>query len=265
MMGRATAVSLILVLALAGGAGCFERFKEIQNQRTNPGDNARDYLAKNDFTKIVLEVDYMNGAEPNGEALSRLEAALREASGKTVTVEKRGGISGKGEGSRYTFAEIEQLEKDNRKHYTGGETATLYFLWVDGGSSGDTESAKTLGAAYRGSSLVMFKGNVLSVTRPDGSLPLGTEPEERCVERAVAVHELGHALGLVDNGIPMVNAHEDSAHPKHSSNKRSVMYYAVEGTGDLFNLFTGGCNESNGIPSTFDANDKADMKAVRDG
>ncbi|HNO59701.1 MAG TPA: hypothetical protein PKH44_03630, partial [Plasticicumulans sp.] len=46
------------------------------------------------------------------------------------------------------------------------------------------------------------------------------------VEAAVAVHEAGHTLGLVDLGTPMVNPHEDPA-GAHDVSPSCVMYASI--------------------------------------
>jgi predicted Zn-dependent protease len=53
------------------------------------------------------------------------------------------------------------------------------------------------------------------------------------VEQATLVHEMGHALGLVNNGLPMQSPHNDSKHHAHCSNENCVMYYANEGSASL--------------------------------
>ena len=53
------------------------------------------------------------------------------------------------------------------------------------------------------------------------------------VEQATLVHEFGHVMGLVDNGIPMVSDHLDPDHPRHCTNEECVMYWQNEGAADL--------------------------------
>lgn len=58
----------------------------------------------------------------------------------------------------------------------------------------------------------------------------GTTLVSRYVEQATIIHEMGHALGLVNNGLPMTKAHQDTSHGAHCSNENCVMYYSNEGT-----------------------------------
>ena len=57
--------------------------------------------------------------------------------------------------------------------------------------------------------------------------PLGVV--ERYVEQATLVHEFGHAVGLVNNGLPLTSEHHDAEHGAHCNNEDCVMYYQVEG------------------------------------
>lgn len=53
------------------------------------------------------------------------------------------------------------------------------------------------------------------------------------VEQATIIHETGHALGLVNNGLPMKAAHQDSGHGSHCNEPTCVMYWQNEGTSGL--------------------------------
>jgi hypothetical protein len=102
----------------------------------------------------------------------------------------------------------------------------------------------------------MFKAN-LKFASKTGPLDLIKPPLVE-VEQSVFVHELGHVLGLVNLGTPMVTPHEDT-HPDrrgHSNNQGSVMYWAVE-TSAIGNIL--GQNP----PDDFDNNDRADLRARR--
>ena len=55
----------------------------------------------------------------------------------------------------------------------------------------------------------------------------------RFVEQATLVHEFGHVMGLVNNGVPMVSDHLDPEHPRHCTNNRCVMYWVNEGASDM--------------------------------
>jgi predicted Zn-dependent protease len=56
------------------------------------------------------------------------------------------------------------------------------------------------------------------------------------VEQTTLIHEMGHALGLVNNGLPMITPHQDHAHGAHCNDPKCVMYYANEGVASLISF-----------------------------
>lgn len=55
----------------------------------------------------------------------------------------------------------------------------------------------------------------------------------------VAEQEMGHLMGLVDLGSPMINNHKDATHGNHCNNQNCLMYYSLETTDLLGFLLTG--------------------------
>lgn len=250
---RMLAVLVAALFATTLFAGCTH--ETLLGGKGQPGGWAVEFLSDEDFSSLLVEIDHESGAAPRKQALdaleSTLETYLKKPDGITI---RQSQISAKGSGAKYSFDEIRDLEDSVRDNTKGDGRAVLHILYLDGGSTEDSDQGSVLGAAYTGSSIVMFRDNI-DKTRNRCPLGLGC-PAAGEIEHAVMVHELGHILGLVNNGIPMQTNHEDPDHPGHSSNKDSVMYWKVE-TGNILDLLSG-----NGIPKTFDANDKADMRAA---
>ncbi len=67
----------------------------------------------------------------------------------------------------------------------------------------------------------------------------GDSTTQKYVEQAIVIHELGHAVGLVNHGIPMVNKHEDTTHRQHHDGSNCVMAYNVENKGTVLNAISG--------------------------
>jgi len=84
---------------------------------------------------------------------------------------------------------------------------------------------------------VHFAGSPFAFVFKDVVLSLGGDPvSQRYAEQATVVHELGHAVGLVNNGVPMNQPHEDPQHPKHAIDSGCVMYWAIESKGNILTL-----------------------------
>jgi len=213
------------------------------------GSAATAYLSSQTFTSLLVEVDYVQGHAPDGQALALFEQRLNERLSKPagITVQLDDAIASVS--SAYSAADLRALETQHRDAVTQAPNATLYLLWVDGGSTQDDPNSSVLGLAYDEESLAFFEENIESAAN------VIVTPSE--VQAAVLVHELGHALGLVNLGTPMVTPHEDPDHPGHDEDDACVMFWALETT----NIRNIAMNQGT-IPNQFCAEGIADMQAV---
>ena len=193
------------------------------------GSSGRDLLTSASFSQLNIEIQYMTGFAPDAASLNNLTSFLNSL------INKPGGIviSQKeipaGNKVSYTIDDIARIEQKNRTVFNSGNQLGVYVLITDGAYS----DPSALGVAYRNTSLCLFGKTIF-----DNSSSIGQLSRTQ-LESAVAEHEFGHLLGLVDLGTPMLTNHKDDAHGRHCNVKNCLMYYATE-TSDIFGmLFTG--------------------------
>jgi predicted Zn-dependent protease len=194
------------------------------------------------ITEVAFEIDYATGAEPytggiggafgdTWELFQTNAERLFQDDGKTLTVpttlaemEELTDVPA----GPYTADAILALAEAHRDQASAGATARFYVIFLDGYyDDGSGPDMNVLGVSLgRSGVIAMFKPVIAST----GSAL--TPNVERFVEQSTLVHEFGHAVGLVDNGIPMVAAHKDTAHGAHCDNDRCTMYWANEGAAD---------------------------------
>ena len=209
-----------------------------------PGSFARTLLRPEPMTSIVVEVVAQATAVPPDATRDAALRALNQATGKptrsvTVTVDGGAASTQWDEESLLAFADTHSRESGD------SNTAAIKYLSVRGSFRPD---ANAIGVAIRGDVFAVFADKV-----EDASTTLVFDTE---IERAVVVHELGHLLGLVD--IALNRNRADPEHPFHSKNPKSVMYWAID-TGLVTQVLAGP------PPSEFDADDRADLAALREG
>jgi hypothetical protein len=205
------------------------------------GAYAPFYLRPSESTRVVLEVRSQAGAEPNGATIDHLRGVLAQVSGKEVAT---AGGSLTGGARQWTAADIRALA-DTSSLAQSRDGAVLRLLFLRGGFA-DSDTA--LGVAVRSDVAAIFSDRVDQAA--------GLLADRARIEDAVTVHEAGHLLGLVD--LFLATGRADPEHPGHSPNRGSVMYYAVEST--LVDSILDG-----GPPTEFDAQDRADLAAIRQG
>lgn len=198
------------------------------------------------FSKVVIEIDYVAGHEPTAAAKNAVKNFFESYADKTGGVSFSGGNVISETRQTYSAADLESVEKANRNHYTSGDTAVVYFMFING----QFENGGALGVAFKASSAALFVDRIDEAT---SALILYAQ-----IEEAVAVHELGHLMGLVDINYKSARDHADAAHPGHSKNDDSVMFWAVEDV-SLKNVL------NFGPPDRFDADDAFDLAQIKAG
>lgn len=203
------------------------------------GSAARQILQPEPFTEIVIEIAFVEGREPNSATLAHLQDEIGRGAQKTVTIDTHEIPGGKG---LYSSDDIRNLSQSRRTE-TAAPKASVFLAFLDGRFA---ENDQALGVAVAATVAAVFPDRI-------GSLSQLLQPGG--VERAVAVHEVGHILALVNLGYESASDREDPEHPNHSSNKSSVMYWAVEtlSVADVFRA---------GPPDRFDEADIADLRLL---
>ncbi|UCS95698.1 hypothetical protein KZP23_04040 [Echinicola marina] len=221
--------------------------ESIKAAKRGVGASSNEILSANKFSSIDLEIQYMEGFQPNqasiGTIVNWMEDLVNKPDGINVRMKS---IPAVGQ-EDYSLDEIRAIEDNNRSSYNSGSELGLYILVLDGYFDEDTETEFSLGISHRNTSLTLMGQRILENSGRVG------KPSKEKLESTVLEHELGHLMGLVNLGSNMLIEHEDEEHDHHCDNSHCLMYWAVE-TNVLYNAV------NNDIP-VLDQNCINDLKA----
>lgn len=235
-------VSFFLIFLLSVSCG-----KVTQETETTYIDKQSDKNLKvlfNSMSSMEVEVVYEPGAEPyvgnrpNGKAYwELLEVNIKEIFKQrenefvlTVpkTLQQMRSIPDQGKSS-WTVEELIALENSFRQTQHSGAQASLFVAFVDGYlNQNGSANPNVIGVSIAGTTMVaIFKDVIKSANNSSSSMTA------KFMEQSTLVHEFGHVVGLVDNGLAMSTSHKDNEHGHHCDNSQCVMYWKNEGKSDL--------------------------------
>jgi hypothetical protein len=203
-----------------------------------PGSAAPLYLRPRPATSLVLAISSNAGTGPTRATVDHVEQVLRDVSGKPVSIAAGPAVPTR---DAWTAADLRAAVPSERS----GDAGVLHLLFLHGRWADDDS---VLGISVRADLAAIFTDQVDASASPI----IGSES----IQVAVTTHEVGHLLGLVD--LYLDTGRDDPQHPGHSTDRASVMYWAVESS-LVTDLLTGG------PPRDFDAADKADLATIRGG
>lgn len=213
-----------------------ENADEFSNTK-NPGTSNEAFITSDDYDELVVEVQFMPGAEPKVESLSNLKAYLEKHLEKTsVTILTPKEIPS-GEQDAYTAGEVRDLEEEHRENYTEDSRLFSYAIFLDG----EYSEGNVLGIAYYNTSTAYF-GDTINEISGEG---IG-QPSREKIESTVFNHEFGHLMGLVNSETEAQDdSHHDSENGAHCTVEECLMYYQVNTTDFFANIFDGSVPELN--------------------
>ena len=146
----------IITLLFALGAlslfflGCKKDSKvQIEKNHKNPtGDSANDLLSAKEYERLLVEIQYMPGHQPSTEAMTRLENFLASRLNKPDGIELVYTKIPSQNKTKYSLADIQEIEDEYRTVYTDDNTIGTYFLFLDGEYSENSGDGVVLGVAY---------------------------------------------------------------------------------------------------------------------
>ena len=206
-----------------------------QNPPTPNGKDPIDQIYARATTKLTIEIDYQPGAEPYTGSLLGMDTwnlfttnvnRLFQGAGKTLTVpttlpqmEKLATVTG----TEWNVQAILEVAAQHRAGQNTTDTASFYFVYFDGYFKDDTGVRKDVLGVSLGNT------GILAMFKPVIEASTSNSRFRMFVEQSTLIHEFGHAIGLVDNGVTMVKTHKDTPHGAHCTSDKCVMYWANEG------------------------------------
>lgn len=211
--------------------------------------------------RIVVDVDFVGDRAPSELSLDAIRSNLETlAPNRLVSIPAPTRVSVDYDSREriWTYDEFYNTAIHNRDFY-GDDAVTVHVLILNGkneygmGVEGFFDPAANTIAFFPDASFL------LSLDEQEFDYPAFYE----IVERGIIVHELGHALGLVNNGAPMktnrLPSEEEDPCQCHSTEEDSPMYYSTHGPWILEKI-----EENKHIPFRFTPSDLADIQAFKD-
>lgn len=132
----------------------------------------------------------------------------------------------------FTNEDIRNISDEYQVEQSSESQTVIFLVFLDGyyNLNGQSQTS-VLGVSAGSHAIAIFKPVLEAI-----SGGLGANPKYQ-VEQATIVHEVAHALGLVNAGVDMQVAHQDEAHGKHCTNTDCVMYWTNEGPSGASGLF----------------------------
>ena len=198
------------------------------------GQSANDLLSDAQFDELRLEVLYVAGQSPTSGSITNLENFINEYFNKpagVVITQREISIENQ---NTYTVSDIIEIEDANRQEFNSGSSIAVTAIFLDGEYAGNTENGSVLGIAYRNTSFVIFEATIREFSQQVFAPSLTT------LESTVIQHELGHLMGLVNNGTSLQSNHHDSANGAHCNVDGCLMYWQAETGEGLLNMLSGG-------------------------
>jgi hypothetical protein len=188
-------------------------------------------IAADPYPRLVIEVDYVPGREPRDTSIAELEsvlaAVLDKPGGVEVVLDQE--LDTQGPMRAWTIDERIQLALATSNLPVDDDTIKIHTLALDGhAAEDDSMDGVLLGVAWGFENIVLWRD-----TLDGGCMGVGVLVDELCAQAELLIwqHEVGHVIGLVDGGLPMVTDHLDPTPGagKHDVDHACVMYREYEG------------------------------------
>ena len=196
-------------------------------------------LFSKSVTDVTIEIDYAPGAEPyfgvvkkfgdpwdlfNANVLAIFDGKKKVSFPRTLAkMEKLDDVPAK----NFSNQDILDVAAAHRTEMQYSNAVAFYVVFVDGywlDESG-AERKDVLGVS-------IGETGIIGMFKPAISTPVSNPtPPPQLIETVALIHYLGHAVGFVDNGVPVAEsnkAHIDGTNLHHCTNKQCVMSFANE-------------------------------------
>jgi hypothetical protein len=230
---RRVVLVLCTLLLFVPPAGCSATDDEAGDGAATEGQvpSAVARLIDNDrFPALVIELDSVAGTEPQPdvqvEVVAQLTDLLEKPRGIVVVPDEI--IASRGGEHAWTEGELTALAHETFNLAVPDDTAKIHVMTLDGHAATDDQSNSTVGLAWANTHIALFAGKIEAVSTTPRAQPHLQLQLIRTGQFSVWLHEVGHLLGLVNVGAPMVEPHEDIEHPGHDINEDCVMFWAIE-------------------------------------
>jgi len=217
---------------------------------------------RGEYRSLVIELDTAGGLRPRAGVSETVIGAVTPLLDKPdgVRVETDTAIGDDQLRDEWTFDDVRALAAATFDGRGGADEAVLHTMWLPGRYAAEG-GGTVLGVAWGNRHIAMFPETIEASCA--SLLPAVRERVCTEAEAAVWTHEIGHVIGLVNIGVPMVEDHEDPEHPGHTTDEDGVMYWASEraAAADLLAARLAG----GGPVFEFGPASRADVEAFRSG
>ena len=146
----------------------------------------------------------------------------------------------------WTISEILNLSNSYRTNKSTADTGRFFIVFLNGYySENGNNNQNVIGVNISGTPIIAIFKQVINST--GNSITIIGRATRVYVEQSTLVHEMGHALGLVNNGVPLTTQHQDTQNGAHCNNTLCVMYYANTGTTALVNYIQSYLNSGSAV------------------